>query len=133
MIIALYLVFVTGLLYCNEEIVSLTILIYEDGNVLCEKFEPELGAEGMKFAVFYEVTENVVRRYYTHENGIQITDYSVLSREKDRDKERICAENTYRGKITIIFFPNNHATIIYYNKKMLSIEEAVFRRMAVQD
>jgi hypothetical protein len=124
----LYLAIATGVIYCDEEISSLTILVYKDGNAVSKKVEPEIGIKEVKFEVFYEVTEDAVRRHYFFGKEYRITDYAVLSREKDRDKERINAVNLDGGKIEIVFFPSNHAIIIYYDKEMLSIEEAFYIR-----
>jgi hypothetical protein len=126
MIISLCLAFVAGLIYCDEKIASLNILIYEDGDVVSEKFEAEREYEKIKFSAFYEVTENTVRRHYTYGKDVQTIEYVVISRERDKDKRRISAVNSLGGKIKIILFPNNHAIIIYYDEKMLSIEEALF-------
>jgi hypothetical protein len=131
-IVILYLFFAARLTYCDEEIASLAILIYEDGNVTRESYIPELEAEGMKFAIFYEVTESAVRRHYVYEDDIRTADYTVLSRINDKDKERIYATNPQGGQIEIIYFPNNHAIIIYYDNKILSIEEALFIKKSTQ-
>jgi hypothetical protein len=125
-----YLVFHAVSVYCNGEMITISILTCDDGNIIKEKID--YFSENKNYrtgkGIYYKIVGSVITKFYSEDWKSETVLFFIVGHEKGDDKDYIYAVSEDGEKIEIILFPSKHGIIIYYTNEILRIEEVLYIR-----